>query len=83
MSAAWLLTVGRVSGSGAEPSCLGTVSVNDGTGAEIGGDTVEASVAANTVGVRLTPTTGAMLGKMLESMALLNNNQSSVWLLTL
>lgn len=44
MSAVWSLTVGGV--SGVEPGSLGAVSIND---AEIGGDTVDASVAASTV----------------------------------
>ena len=74
MSAAWLLTVGGVSGPGVEPSCLGTLGINDETAAAFGDDTVDASVLGNTlVG---SPTTGATLGgKMLESMELLNNNQ--------
>ena len=49
MSAAWSLTVGRVSGPGVEPSCSGTARINDETGPEIGGDTVDASVVAITV----------------------------------
>ena len=67
MNAAWLPC-----GPGVEPSCLGTASINDETGARVGGDTVDASVVANTV----MPTTEAMLSdKMLESLELLNNNQ--------
>ena len=59
---------------------MGTASINDETGAEIGDDTVDASVVANVVVG--APTTGG--GKMLESMALLDNNQSvNVQLLTL
>ena len=74
MSAAWLLTLGGTSGPGGELSCLGTASINDETGAEIGSDT---SVVANTVVG--APTNGATLGgKMLESMELLNDNQRNV-----
>jgi hypothetical protein len=51
---------------------LGTASINDETGAEIGDDTVDASVVANVVVG--APTTGG--GKMLEGTALLDNNQS-------
>ena len=60
--------MGGVSGPEVEPS-LGRASIDDETGAEIGDDTVDASVVANTVvGMCLTPTTGAMLGgKMLKS----------------
>jgi hypothetical protein len=66
--------VGGVSGPGVEPSCLRKVSINDETGAEIGDDTVDASIVAKTVVG--APTTGATLGgKMLESMEKLNNNQ--------
>jgi hypothetical protein len=70
VSATWSLTVGGLSGPRrVGPSCLRTVGINDETGAEIGGDTVDASVVANSVvGVRLTPTTEAMGGKLLESM---------------
>jgi hypothetical protein len=50
---------------------LGTASINDETGAEIGDDTVDASVVANVVVG--APTTGG--GKMLEGTALLDNNQ--------
>lgn len=65
VSAAWLLTVGGVSGPGVKPSRLGTVSINDEMGAEIRDDIV--------VGA---PTTGATLsGKMLECKELSNNNQ--------
>jgi hypothetical protein len=65
MSAAWPLIVGVFSGPGVEPSCLGTASIDDESGAEIGG-TVDASVVANTVvGAWLMPTT--LDGKMLES----------------
>ena len=49
LSAAWSPTVGGVSGPGVEPSCPGTASTDDETGAEIGGDTVDASVVVNTV----------------------------------
>lgn len=49
MSTAWSLTVGEVSGLGVEASCLGAAGINNETGAEAGGDTVDASVAANTV----------------------------------
>ena len=72
MSAAWSLTVRGESGLGVEPSCLGRASIDDETGAGIGGDTVDASAVANTVVCTwLTPTTGAMLGgKMLENMEL-------------
>lgn len=85
MSAAWSLTVGGVSGPGVEPSCLYAVSK---TGAEIGGNTVDASVVVvnNVAGAsaRLMPATGAMLGgEMLEGMELLNSNQRTVLLLTL
>jgi hypothetical protein len=70
--------VGGASGPGVEPSSLGTVSVNDETGVEIGGDTENASAVANFTVVG-TPTTGATLGgKMLECMELLNNNQRNV-----
>ena len=70
-SATWSLTVGGVSGPGVEPSRL---AINDDMGAEIGDDTVDASVVANMVGA--WPTTGTMLGdKMLESKELLNGNQ--------
>jgi hypothetical protein len=53
---------------------LGTASINDETGAEIGDDTVDASAVANiVVGA---PTTEGTLGcKMLESMEMLDNNQ--------
>ena len=66
-----------VSGPGVEPSCLGTASIRDETGAGIGigDDTVDASVVANIVPVVEAPATGGTLGgKMLESMELLNNN---------
>ena len=43
------LTVSGVSGSGVESSCLGRARINDETGTESGGDTVDASVVANTV----------------------------------
>ena len=80
MSAAWLLTLGGASGEsgpGVEPSCLGTASTDDETGAEIGGETETASVVANTVVG--APTTGATLGgKMLESIELSNDNQRNV-----
>ena len=68
--------MGGVSGPEVEP-ILGRASIDDETGAEIGDDTVDASLVPNTVvGTCLTPTTEAMLGgKMLESMELLNNNQ--------
>ena len=68
--------MGGVSGPEVEPS-LGRASNEDETGAEIGDDTVDASVVANTVvGVCLTPTTGAMLGgKMLKSTESFNNDQ--------
>ena len=46
MSATWSPTVSGVSGPGIE---TGTASIDDDTGAEIGGDTVDASVVANTV----------------------------------
>ena len=50
MSVAWSLTVGGVSGPGVDSSCrLGIASIDDVTGAEIGGDTVDASIVANTV----------------------------------
>ena len=63
VSATWSLTVGGLSGPRVEPSCLRTVGINDETGAEIGADTVDASLVANSVvGVRLTPTTEAILG---------------------
>ena len=63
-----------VSGPGVEPSCLGTASIRDETGAGIGDDTVDASVVANIVVE--APATGSTLGgKMLESMESLNNNQ--------
>ena len=56
-----------------EPSCLGTASVNDETGAEIGDVTEDASVVPKIVVE--APTTGDTLyGKMLESEELLNNN---------
>jgi hypothetical protein len=68
--------VGGVSSPGVGPS-RGTAGINDETAAEIGDDTADDSVVADTVvGVLLTPTTGAILGgKMLESMELINNNQ--------
>ena len=79
VSAVWSLTVDGVSGPGVEPSCLGTASIDDETGAEIESVEVDASVVANTVvGAGLTPTTratGTLRGKMLESMELLNINQ--------
>ena len=86
VSAAWSLTVGGVSGRVESLACcLGTASIDDETGAKIGVDTVDASVATNTkVGTWLTPTTEALGGKMLESSELLNNNnQRNVQLLTL
>jgi len=49
--------VGDVSGPGVEPSCLDAASE---AGAEIGGDTIDASVVSNTVVG--TPTTGPTLG---------------------
>ena len=63
-----------VSCPGVEPSCLGTASINDETGAKIGDDTVDACVVANIV-VEAPTTGGTLGGKMLESMELLNNNQ--------
>ena len=70
VSTAWSLTVGRASGPGVEPSCLGA---NDETGAKVGDDNADASIL---VDARTTPTTGAMLvGKMLESKELIFNNQ--------
>ena len=64
-----------VSGPGVEPSCLGTASIRDETGAGIGigDDTVDASVVANIV-VEAPATGGTLGGKMLENMELLNNN---------
>ena len=80
VSLAWSPTAGGVSGPGLEPNCLGAAGINDGPGVGIeieGGDTVDASVVANTVaGARLTPTTGVMLsGEILESAGLLNDNR--------
>ena len=68
VSAAWSPTMGGVSGPGVEPSWLGTASIDDEMGAKIGGDTMDASVVANSVvGSWLTPTMRAMLdGKTLE-----------------
>ena len=65
--------MGGFSGPEVELSCLGTACINDETGAEIGEDTVDASVAANTAVGALT-TGGTLGGKTLESMELLNNN---------
>lgn len=45
---------------------MGTICIDDETGAEIRGDTVDAFV---------TPTAGVLSGKMLESLEMLNNNQ--------
>ena len=67
VSTAWSLTVGRASGPGVEPSCLGA---NDETGVKIGDDTADASVL---VGARTTP--AMLVGKMLESKELIFNNQ--------
>ena len=53
--------MGGVSSPRVEPSCLGIACINDETGAEIGDDTEDASVAVE------APTTGSTLGgKMLE-----------------
>ena len=49
MTAVWSLTVRGISGPGIEPSCLGTANFDDETGAEIGGDTVNAFAVAITV----------------------------------
>ena len=49
MSAVWSLTVREFPGPGLEPSCLGTATIDDETGAEIGHDTVGASVVAITL----------------------------------
>ena len=67
MSTAWSLTVGVISRPGVEPSLSETVGFNDEMGAEIGGETVDVSVVANTgVDKRLTPTTGAFLDGILK-----------------
>ena len=71
-SAAWSLTIGGVSGR-VESYCLGKASIDDETDAEIGCDTLDASVVAKTMlGTSLTPTTGVG-GKMLEGLELLYN----------
>ena len=66
--------MGDVSGPGVELSCLGTASINDEKGVEIGDDTVDGSVVANVV-VEAPTTGGTLDGKMLESMEMFNNNQ--------
>lgn len=65
VSVAWSLTAGGVSGQ-VESCCLGTTSFDDETGAEIGDDTVDASIM---------PTMRVLGAKMLQSLELLNNNQ--------
>ena len=76
VSAAWLLTVGGISGPGVKPSCLRKACINDEAGAEIGDDTVDASIMPVAKTVVGEPTTGATLGrKMLENIESLNNNQ--------
>ena len=66
--------MGGVSSPRVEPSCLDTASINDEMGAEIGDDTVDASVVAKIVVE--APTTGGKLdSKMLGSTEMLNNNQ--------
>ena len=77
VSAAWLLTVGGVSGPAVQPSCLRKACINDEAGAKIGDDTVvDASIVPVAKTVVGEPTTGATLGrKILENIESLNNNQ--------
>ena len=56
--------MGGVSGSGVEPSCLGTASTNEETGNGIGDATGDATVVANNV-VEAPATGGTLGGKML------------------
>ena len=59
--------MGVISGPGVDPSRSVTAGINDEMGAEIGGETVDVSVVANTgVDKRLTPTTGAFLDGILK-----------------
>ena len=56
--------MGGVSGSGVEPSCLGTASTNEETGNGIGDATGDTTVVANIV-VEAPATGGTLGGKML------------------
>ena len=69
--------MGGVSGR-VESWCLGTASIDDEAVDKIGGDIVDAceSIEVNTmVGAWPTPTSGALGGKILESLESLNDNQ--------